>query len=274
MKKIFIKYKTRFSISFSLLLIESVAGLLIPIVIGIAINDLIEDSYEGLIILTLLGLFTIGVDTLRRLIDSRSYAHMYRTLGSELSNTNLGLSTNQKSAQLTLLSEIVEFFENEMPDLFRYVFGLIGTLIIIFTQELSVAIASIIAATITFGIYFATANKTTRFNSEWNDEFEKRVDIIGENNLTTANNHLSRFTKWNVRLSDLETLDSSLAWLTAIALMVYTLTTITYTGADIGSVFAILIYVIEFIVCYIETPQYYNEWLRIKEISDRLEIDT
>lgn len=241
MKKIFIKYKTRFSISFSLLLIESVAGLLIPIVIGIAINDLIEDSYEGLIILTLLGLFTIGVDTLRRLIDSRSYAHMYRTLGSELSNTHLGLSTNQKSAQLTLLSEIVEFFENEMPDLFRYVFGLIGTLIIIFTQNFSVAIASIIAATITFGIYFATANKTTRFNSEWNNEFEKRVDIIGENNLTTANNHLSRFTKWNVRLSDLETLDSSLAWLTAIALLVYTLTTVTYTGADIGSVFAILI---------------------------------
>lgn len=274
MKKIVSRFKKRLSITFGLLFIESIAELLFPLVIGIAINDLLNDSYSGLIFLGVLGLFTVSIGALRRLIDSRAYAYMYVVLGSELASNSSALSTSKKAAQLSLLNEIVEFLENSLPNLFTYIIGLVGTLIILFKLDMSVAIACVVASLVTLAIYVFTTRKTVQLNAGWNDEFEKRVDVVAKRNNSITKRHLNRFMKWNIRLSDLETVNYSLAWLTAIPLLVFTVATTTSASLEYGSIFAIVMYVFQFIESYTESPQYYQEWLRLKEISNRITLNS
>ena len=272
MKKIFIRFSARFFRTFAFLFIESLVWLFIPLAVGIAINDLVEGVYRGLFVAMFLGVVAITLEFIRRGIDARSYAWMYKEMGRDLVYSTRRMSANHQGAQLTLLSEIVEFLENEMPILFRSVFGLIGTLVIIFVMDFSVGIACVLASLATFALYMATAKRITQLNAGWNDEFERRGDIVGKENVSLTTNHLERLTRWSIRLSDIENIDSYLSWLTAVLLLVYTLTAMTYLGAEPGSVIAVLIYVVEFIVAYLEVPKYYNEWLRIEEISERVEV--
>ncbi|WP_113923278.1 ABC transporter six-transmembrane domain-containing protein [Cognataquiflexum aquatile] len=272
MKKIFLRFKNRLSVTFGLLILESIGELLFPLVIGFAIDDLLNKSYEGLFQLSILGFFTILIGAVRRLIDSRFYGYIFVNLGTELAKSQSKLSPSKKSAQLSLLNEIVEFLENSMPSLFTYVVGLFGTMFILFKLNLPVAIGCLISSFITLGVYIATSSKTTRLNSGWNDEFEKRVDVMTKNNDAETVQHLQRFMKWNIRLSDLETVNYSLAWLTAIGLLVFTVMTTSIESIEYGAIFSVVMYVYQFIEGYTEVPLHYQEWLRLREISSRINI--
>lgn len=270
MRKLFFRFKNRFVITFGLLVIESMAELLFPLAIGLAIDDFLAQKYNGLIHLALLGVFLILIGAIRRLVDSRFYASIYVELGGELSQSISPLSPSKKAAQMSLLTEIVEFLEYEMPTLFIYVIGLVGTLVILFQLNLDVAIASLITSIVTLGVYLATSFKTTRLNAGYNDEFEKRVDFVAKNKNDETIAHLSRFMRWNIRLSDLETVNYSLAWLTAIGLLVFTIVTTSIETVEYGLIFSVMMYVYQFIVGYTEVPLHYQQWLRLKEISSRI----
>jgi ABC-type bacteriocin/lantibiotic exporter with double-glycine peptidase domain len=270
MKKLFFRFKGRLLVTFSLLVVEAMAELLFPLIIGLAIDDLLVGKRDGLIYLLLLGVFVILVGAVRRLIDSRFYASIFVELGGELAKSSSHLSPSKKSAQLSLLNEIVEFLENSMPNLFTYIIGLFGTLIILSRLNLEVGIACMVAAMLTLAVYLLTSSKTTRFNSGWNDEFEKRVDIISINKDEETIAHLKRFMKWNIRLSDLETVNYSLAWLTAIGLLAYTVVISTVETSEYGLIFSVVMYVYQFIEGYTEVPLHYQEWLRLREISSRI----
>lgn len=270
MRKLFFRFKNRFVITFGLLVIESMAELLFPLAIGLAIDDFLAQKYNGLIHLALLGVFLILIGAIRRLVDSRFYASIYVELGGELSQSISPLSPSKKAAQMSLLTEIVEFLEYEMPTLFIYVIGLVGTLVILFQLNLDVAIASLITSIVTLGVYLATSFKTTRLNAGYNDEFEKRVDFVAKNKNDETIAHLSRFMRWNIRLSDLETVNYSLAWLTAIGLLVFTIVTTSIETVEYGLIYSVMMYVYQFIVGYTEVPLYYQQWLRLKEISSRI----
>ena len=146
MKKIFLRFKNRLSVTFGLLILESIGELLFPLVIGFAIDDLLNKSYEGLFQLSILGFFTILIGAVRRLIDSRFYGYIFVNLGTELAKSQSKLSPSKKSAQLSLLNEIVEFLENSMPSLFTYVVGLLGTMFILFKLNLPVAVGCLISS--------------------------------------------------------------------------------------------------------------------------------
>jgi ABC-type bacteriocin/lantibiotic exporter with double-glycine peptidase domain len=270
MKKLFMRFKNRLGITFGLLFLESIAELLFPLVIGFAIDDFLDKRYDGLIQLLVLGFFTILIGAVRRLIDSRFYGYIFVQLGTELANSQSRLSPSRKSAQLSLLNEIVEFLENSMPTLFTYVVGLVGTLFILFSLNLPVAVGCLVASFVTLGVYIATSSKTTRLNRGWNDEFEKRVDIVTKNNDAETVQHLHRFMRWNIRLSDLETVNYSIAWLTAIGLLAYTVITTSIDTVEYGTIFSVVMYVYQFIEGYTEVPLHYQEWLRLREISSRI----
>lgn len=272
MKKLFFRFKRRLTVTFGLLAIESSGELLFPLAIGFAIDDLLADRYEGLVYLIVLGVFVIMIGAVRRLIDSRFYASIFVELGSELSQSSSPLPPSKKSAQLGLLNEIVEFLENSMPDVITYLVGLVGTIFILFKLNVEVAIACLIASMLTVGVYLITSSKTVRLNSGWNDEFEKRVDIISSNKDEQIVSHLQRFMRWNIRLSDLETINYSVTWLTAIGLLGFTVVNATIETAEYGLIFSVVMYVFQYIEGYTEVPSHYQQWLRLAEISERINV--
>ena len=264
------RFARRYALTVLLVVLEAAGWVFFPLVIGRAINSVLADSARGLYELAALGIVAMGIAVLRRIVDSRAYAGIYTTLGEEMVARDAESSTSTRTARLGMLKEIVEFFENSLPELIVSVVGLVGTVLILSALNFPIFVGCLIVTAVTVTIYALTGNLVTRYNEGLNNEHERRVDIVHSGNPVRVARHLRRVMRWNIRLSDLEAANFGVNWLFMIALLVYSVSAAAEQTVEYGTVFAVVMYVFEFMESMMMLPFYYQEWLRLKEISGRL----
>lgn len=268
---IFKKYKFKLSFTLFLILLEAGLGILFPLFIGNAVDSAINKSNQGAIYLGLLGVAMVAVGVGRRIFDSRFYAKIYQNIGSETISKMEDNIDSKKTARLGMIRELVEFMENSLPELIYSIIGLFGIISIIYFLNLKVFYGSLITTFIIFLIYWATSSRTIRFNKSSNDELEKQVDVISKNDQQALNLHLKKMMKWNIKLSDLEAINFSLSW---IVLMVFLVASIIISASDgiikYGALTSLIMYVFQYMESIISLPFFYQNWLRLKEITERL----
>ena len=271
MRSLLKRFAGRYALTLLLVVLESAGWIFFPLFIGRAIDSVLADSVRGLYELAALGIVTMGIAVVRRVVDSRAYAGIYTTLGEEMVARDSGSSTSTRTARLDMLKETVEFFENSLPELIVSVVGLAGTVLILSALNFPIFVGCLIVTAATVTLYALTGRLTTRYNEGLNDEHERRVDIVHSGNPARVARHLRRMMRWNIRLSDLEAANFGVNWLFMIGLMVYSVNAAAEPATDYGTVFAIVMYVFEFMESMMMLPFHYQEWLRLREISGRLE---
>ena len=264
------RFAGRFALTLSLVVLEAAGWILFPLVIGRAIDGVLANSARGLYELAILGTVTMGIAVVRRLVDSRAYAGIYATLGEEMASAAEGASTSTRTARLGMLKEIVEFFENSLPELINAVLGLGGTMLIVATLNFPVFLGCLAAAAATVILYALTGRLTTRYNQGLNDEHERQVDAVHSGDPGRLGEHLRAMMRWNIRLSDLEAANFGINWVFMIALLVFAVSAAVQETAEYGAVFAVVMYVFQFMESMMMLPFFYQEWLRLREISGRL----
>lgn len=256
---------------FLLILADSALSVLYPLFIGYAIDDAIKQTYSGAIWLAGLGVTTLVVASARRFYDSRFYAKVLEKMTVELNEKLMETSSSTKAARFHMLNEMVEFFENNIPALVRSVIGLAGTLMVIATLNLDILWLCLGVMLLVIIVYGVTGNKTLRYNKEYNNELEGQVDIVSENNTDMLRQHIRRLMKWNIKLSDLEMINFSIVWLTMIIALVYAINFAAQGNAiTYGAIFSLVMYFFQFMEDVISLPLFYQQWLRLKEIGQRL----
>ncbi len=270
LRDIFKRFPFRIGLTFLLVLLEGGLAILFPLFIGYAINDALQGAYNGAMLLGTLGLLSLLIGSARRLLDSRFYAQVYRELGLEITNRP-GLTPSRQTARLGMLGEMVEFFENSVPQIVNSIIALAGTLLIVATLNLKIFAGCLITLFIVFLVYALTKNKTVRFNIEYNNALERQVDILAKNEPSDLNNYLRDLMKWNIKLSDLETANFSIVWTMLMGLLVFSIIWTVESGTiNYGAVFALVMYVFQYVESVVMLPFFYQQWLRLKEISTRL----
>ena len=110
-----------------------------------------------------------------------------------------------------------------------------------------------------------------RLNQGQNDEFEGQVDVLASNSRKQAKAHFKNLTIWNIRLSDLETINFSLSWaILSAVLLVSVILVATSASASFGQVISIVMYVFGFMESVMTFPLYYQQVIRLQEIASRL----
>ena len=264
------RFAGRFALTLTLVALEASGWVLFPLVIGRAIDSVLADSTRGLYELAILGVATMGMAVVRRLVDSRAYAGIYATLGEEMMETTEETSTSTRTARLGMLREIVEFFENSMPELINSVLGLTGTVLIVATLNFRVFLGCLAAGAATAILYALTGRLTTRYNQGLNDEHERQVDAVDSGDPRRLGQHLRAMMRWNIRLSDLEAANYGTNWVFMIALLVFAVSAAVTEVAEYGAVFALVMYVFQFMESVMLLPLFFQQWLRLREISGRL----
>ena len=260
----------RIALTLSLIVLESAGWILLPLVIGRAIDGILADSWHGLYELAILGIASMGIAILRRVVDSRAYARIYATLGEELVAGQSESSTSTKTARLGMLREIVEFLENSLPELMTNVLQLAGVILILSTLDLPIFVGCVVVICVTVAVYVLTGRLTTRFNRSYNDQYEQQVDAVESGDAARVGRHIRDMMRWNIKLSDLEAANCGIVWLFMIALLVFSIGTAADSIVEYGKVFAIVMYVFRFMEAVMALPLYYQQWLRLREISGRL----
>lgn len=267
------RFWKRTSLTWVLVLLEGVALVIMPMVIGWAVDDLMNKSLSGVFKLGGLCLFLLFVGAGRRFYDTRAYAKIYHMVANELvkqeQGRNSGLS--KISARTNLFREFISFLEDSIPGILQQGVNLVGTLIIVAFIDFRVFVACMITTTISMIIYSLSEKKIYRLNKGGNDEIEKQIDILTTKNEATICSHFTNLMDWRIKLSDLETLNFSFIWLALAGVLLFTVVSVTSSGnLSFGQIVSAVMYVFGFIESIMAFPLYYQQMIRLQEIASRL----
>ena len=247
--------------------------LLFPLCIGRAVDGLLKQDYRGLIELGALCLAFLLTGAGRRFYDTRVYARVFRTIGGELieRETKSGAEISRVAARTGLLGEVVDFLENSLPELIEQIIGFVGILIILLLVDSRVFALCLAGACATIAVYALSEARIIRLNKGQNDELERQVDVLASRRPGRIDIHLRDLMRWRVKLSDLETLNFGLIWIALAGTLLGSIVTATTSGdKGIGAILSIIMYVFQFIEAIMAFPFFYQQWLRLREIGQRL----
>lgn len=269
-KQVFSQYKFRLSLTLLLILVESFISILLPLFIGYAVDGAIYKDFSAVYQLGGLGLGLILIGGVRRLFDSRFYARIYIHLSGKLMRQK-SQDVSVRTARLRMLSEITEFLENQIPELIQHTIGLIGIALIILSLNLKIFLLALAASVLIVIVYGISSKRITRYNQEYNDELESQVDFVNRSWEDGLHFHIKRLIRSNIKLSDLETINFSLSWaLMIIFLLLAIILSVSDGITEYGTLFALIMYVYQYIESVVSLPLYYQQWLRLKEIYGRI----
>ncbi|WP_460219270.1 ABC transporter six-transmembrane domain-containing protein [Psychroserpens sp. MEBiC05023] len=272
-KSIFKRYKWKISLTFLLLILENVTKVLQPLVLGIAINDLINSKNDGLWLFCILYIVGFIIGTIRRYYDTRAYTSIYTNVASEIAEiqNEKDVEVSSIAARSALVKELVDFFEHDITQAFTSTISVIGALIMLALFDWWIFGGCLITILVIILIYRFSTKRIYNYNIGLNDELEHRINVLEKREQTGIFNHFKNIAKWLVKMSDLETINFSIIEVLLFGLAIFALyASASATEATAGSIFSVLTYVMEFSGGVFMLPIIFQQVIRLREISSRL----
>jgi ABC-type multidrug transport system fused ATPase/permease subunit len=273
LSSIFKRFKWKISITFSLLVLENIFKVLQPLVLGIAINDLINQKNDGLWIFCILYGVSFFIGLIRRYYDTRAYTSIYTVVASEIADiqNQKDVSVSTIAARSSLIKELVDFFEYDITQAFTSLISVVGALIMLALFDWWLFATCMLTILIIFSIYTLSNKKIYNFNIGLNDELEHRITILEKREQNGIVRHFKNISKWMVKMSDLETLNFGIIEVVLFVLAIFALyVSASAIDATAGSIFSIITYILEFSNGIFMLPIVFQQLIRLQEISTRL----
>ncbi len=266
------RYRWRIGLSLVLILLEGLGYLLGPLVIGVAVDGLLDDSYSGLLALAGLAVAIITVSAIRRRYDAWLYASMFEDVAGDVAARETAASSDVSvvAARAGLVEELVAFFQESLPELTMGAVGILGTMFILGGIDATLLVACLALLALVVVVYAATGRLNLRLNEGYNDELERQVAALGHDE-ASSRAHFGRLVRWDVRLWDLDTANTTVVAAASAAFLLLSIVVIVEGEPEIGLVISGLIYVLAYIELLATLPGYAQQLIRLQEIAGRLE---
>jgi ABC-type multidrug transport system fused ATPase/permease subunit len=276
LKSLMNKHRSQLVLTYILFSLEMLGGLLRPLFLGIAINDLMKHSYQGLILLSVAHIITLSVGTLRHMYDTRTYSAIYVSLVTKfLSRRIYQKNVSKLSAHSTLAREFVDFLEFDLVYVIEAAYNIFGSLILMFFYDASVVLLCLAILLPVIGISYKYGKKMNRLNKLKNDELEQQVDVITNGNAAALKEHYNNLRRWQIKTSDQEAFNFGLMeFLVMIVLGASLLLTYKTSGTAIlaGNVVGIFFYVTNFAKGLETIPYTVQRISSLTDITRRIEL--
>lgn len=266
-------YSGRISMTFAILIVEHLLLLLEPFVIGMAINGLTQQAWQGVYLFLGLEVSIILVGVARRLYDTRAYGGIYREIGQNISANAIETHEDLSPAigRADLLQEVVDFFENELPMAVGSAISIIGALIMLLVLSPYVGGVALMSALAIGAIFVLSRNRIRSLNALVNNELEARARLFMARERKPLLAHFTQLVGHRVSLSDLEARNFGLSYLFVVLLIAFALyQSVAVSQSAIGDVFAVLTYAAQFAEGVIILPLMYQQYVRTSEITGRI----
>jgi ABC-type multidrug transport system fused ATPase/permease subunit len=278
LKSLMQKHRSQLVLTYILFSLEMLGGLLRPFFLGMAINDLLKGSYEGLILLSIAHLITLTIGTLRHMYDTRTYSAIYVSLVTKfLSRRIYQKDVSKLSAHSTLAREFVDFLEFDLVYVIEAIYNLLGSLILMFFYDASVVLLCLAVLVPVIAISYKYGTRMKQLNKFKNDELEQQVDVISTGNAKQLKKHYTNLRRWQIKTSDQEAWNFGfMELLVMVVLGVSLLLTYKTSAATIlaGNVVGIFFYVNNFAKGLETIPYMVQRLSSLTDITRRIELQT
>ncbi len=267
------RYRWRIGLTYALFVLENVLRLAQPLLIGWAINDLLQSSWFGLAIFAVGQALHMGIRVARQMYDTRAFTGIYSEKASHLvlgqREENIDVST--VAARSAMARDFVEFFERHVPIVIQSLFSLVGAVLLLayYDSVLVLYCAALIVPAMILNFVFG--RKSLRLSGLLHDQLEREVEVIRQPTRQGVDDHYSAVARWRIKLSDNEALTMGLMETFVLLLMIAALFRFcTLPGAAAGDIFAVFRYVLLFITALDRVPMLVNQFSRLRDIGTRM----
>lgn len=277
LKSLMNKHRSQLVLTYILFSLEMLGGLLRPLFLGIAINDLLKGSYQGLILLSAVHFVTLIIGTLRHMYDTRTYSAIYVSLVTKfLSRRTYKADVSKLSAHSTLAREFIDFLEFDLVYVIEAVYNLLGSLILMFFYDASVVTLCLAVLIPVMGISYVYGKRMKRLNKLKNDELEQQVNVISSFDKKAVYTHYNNLRKWQIKISNQEAWNFGfMEFLVMVVLGVSLLLTYKTSHTEIlaGNVVGIFFYVSNFAKGLETIPYMVQRLTSLNDITRRIELE-
>jgi ABC-type multidrug transport system fused ATPase/permease subunit len=276
LKQIMLQHRYRLVITYILFSIEMLGSLLRPFFLGLAVNDLIKGSYDGLILLSVVHFCWLITGIIRHRLDTRTYSAIYTSLVTKFLTRRYNKSDVSKlSAHSTLAKEFVDFLEFDLAYVVEAFYSIIGSLILLFFYDTSVVLVCLSILLPVIGFSYFYGKRMRILNRQKNDELEKQVDIISTGNNHLISQHYNNLRKWQIRISDQEAWNFGIMEIMVIVVIGLSLLITNKTagsGIEAGSLIGIYSYIQRFVSGLDTIPYTVQRLSSLNDITRRVEL--
>lgn len=270
---LFAAHRAKLLLTYLLFNIENLLRLSQPLVLGLAINDLLHESSFGMLLFVGQHLAHLLISSLRQMYDTRVFSGIYTELATSLVAEQRGreIATSRVAARSSLSREFVEFFENYVPMLIKSLYSIVGALVLLALYDLSlvpICLGLLLPSVVLNRIY---SRRTFELNRQLHDELEHEVDVIDHNHASAIRRHYEAVAAWRVKLSDCEALNFGTMELFVLGVLVLALLrTCSLASATPGDIFAVFRYVLMLLMGFDGVPKLVHQFSRLRDLSQRL----
>ena len=277
LKKLMLKHRYQLGLTYLLFALEMTGALLRPFFLGMAINDLMKNSYDGLIYLSLVHLLYLIAGTIRHMLDTRTYSGIYTSLVTCFLSRRIHASEVSKlSAHSTLAKEFVDFLEFDLVYVFEAAFNIFGSILLLFFYDPAVVLLCLSILLPVVAISYFYGKKMKRLNSFKNDELENQVNIISSANKPAMVRHYENLRSWQIRISDQEAWSFGLMEILVLvvigAALLITHQAMGSTTILAGNLVGIYNYILKFVSGLDTIPYTVQRLTSLSDITKRIEL--
>lgn len=259
--------------TYTLTVAENICALAYPALTGRAVDDLVKREYGGLVLLVAVWLVHLALSFTRQRVDTRVFMGLFAQIASHIVGVQQaeGHGISKVSARVEMVRDIVGFFEREVPAMFHNALAVVGSLAMLFVYDVQ---AGLIAMTVLLPMALVNAwywRRAVRLNQGINNQVEREVEDIVSARPFRIRRHFWLLRRWRVRLSDAESWTWGVTELATIAALVFILIDFTQSpGFSAGAVYAVLVYVYDYLEGLNQVPTVVNNLARLKDVRARL----
>jgi ABC-type multidrug transport system fused ATPase/permease subunit len=261
--------------SYSLFSINSILMLIYPKILGNTIDHLIAKDYSYIWYMVGSFILIMFFGYISRIYDIKIFSGIYRKFASVETHKQFeaGIETTKINGRLTLMNNIVRFFEVDMIVVIQTFIGVIGSIYFLSLVSLPIVGFMILTGLAIIGTSYYYSPKLAAMTKLNNDISEEQTDIIGRRKISGVNNLLRRGQKIAIKTAYINSKFS--LWIQGIvygsvtALLTYY---VMYNTVTVGSVFSTYRYMFDFCNALLGLPMIITSYINIKDVVKRLEI--
>ncbi len=271
---IFGPYRLRLAGTYTLSVAETVLELMYPFTIGLAINGLIEgNGIISVVPLVVVWLSQTVVGAVYQLIASRLVAIIYRSLAHKLvlSQRDVATSTSEVAARVDMVEKVCDALTEVVPLLLSGVVGVVVSAVMLFTYHLHAGAVAVALIIIIGLLQWWFSISALDLNERINTRRESQVNVIEKRKKTGVAAHFKAITRLNVRFMDIETGTWAIADIFSLLALLTVLFLIAgITVYDVGSIYAMVTYVMTLTDSLESAPYLVDEGAHFYDVSARV----
>ncbi len=209
----------------------------------------------------------------RQRYDSRSFAKLSAEIATDLVHQQRddGVATSAIAGRANLAGEYVDFLERDIPLAITAFFAVFGSLLMLFFYDpLLGLVASAVAVPVAL-LNRRLMRRSRRIYRRLNDQTEVEVAVIGTGTHGEVRRHFGILGRQWVRLSDAEAASWSIVEVLAAGLAVFALWRTVDIGAEVGTIFATIAYVLSYVGGFDQIPGVLQRMASLSDIRQRLD---